>query len=319
MGNRPGHLRLSQTRQSNHPLILGAALSILATALPSSAFAATTGYSTAVRLLNHYPFGTKPLLVRGGGGNRHQRGGSRGYSKAPPPEPKISPFTRPIKKVTIVGGTHGNEYTGVWCIKVIEKQRESYNNKRNNGDAGSNKNNNLNVFEEFTSFDIDTLLGNPVAHLENKRFVDVDLNREFSMEKLQRVPVDEETIEEECDIRNEFCSNGNVDATAETLASLPHEAVRAREIELLLGPKFNKDGNAPEEDHDADPNSCVVVDLHTTTANMGISLIIPEGDALMSAAAAYVMHKCKEKYGDDETQCLMHALPKRRDRMNLCK
>ena len=110
MGNRPGHLRLSQTRQSNHPLILGAALSILATALPSSAFAATTGYSTAVRLLNHYPFGTKPLLVRGGGGNRHQRGGSRGYSKAPPPEPKISPFTRPIKKVTIVGGTHGNEY-----------------------------------------------------------------------------------------------------------------------------------------------------------------------------------------------------------------
>mmetsp|Transcript_8049 Transcript_8049/g.17423 ORF Transcript_8049/g.17423 Transcript_8049/m.17423 type:complete len:249 (-) Transcript_8049:142-888(-) len=48
---------------------------------------------------------------------------------------------------------------------------------------------------------------------------------------------------------------------------------------------------------------------------MGISLIIPEGDPLMAACAAYVMQRCGEKY--DKVQCLMHALPKRQDRMNL--
>ena len=200
-----------------------------------------------------------------------------------------------------------------------------------------NNNNNVNanyeettksdtIFDIYTSYEIKTLLGNPLAHMENKRFVDVDLNREFSMEKLIRIPIDESTLNnvEECDIQQEFCSDGNVDA-AETLATLPHEAVRAREIEYLLGPKFtiqnDEEGSTKtkQNNHD-DPNSCVVIDLHTTTANMGISLIIPEGDALMSAAAAYVLHKCSEKYANDtecKVQCLMHALPKRQDRMNL--
>ena len=33
--------------------------------------------------------------------------------------------------------------------------------------------------------------------------------------------------------------------------------------------------------------------------------------------SAYVLHKCRERYGADGAQCLMHALPDRRDRMNL--
>eukprot|EP00571_Detonula_confervacea_P012457 CAMPEP_0172306230 /NCGR_PEP_ID=MMETSP1058-20130122/7340_1 /TAXON_ID=83371 /ORGANISM="Detonula confervacea, Strain CCMP 353" /LENGTH=446 /DNA_ID=CAMNT_0013018043 /DNA_START=349 /DNA_END=1689 /DNA_ORIENTATION=+ len=240
------------------------------------------------------------------------------YSKAPP-APKNA-FSRPVKKVSVVGGTHGNEYTGVWCIKVIEKQREIYNIKSSNDkdatDDGTNGEDIINVFEKFPSLDIDTLLANPVAYMENKRFVDVDLNREFSMEKLKRVTLHEETMEE-CDIQSEFCSDGNVDA-AETLSSLPHETVRAREIESLLGPKFTADSTSSSGDASYDdPNACIVIDLHTTTANMGISLIVPEGDALMSAAAAYVLHKCRQKYGEDEAQCLMHAMPKRQDRMNL--
>ncbi|EED87972.1 aspartoacylase, partial [Thalassiosira pseudonana CCMP1335] len=156
-------------------------------------------------------------------------------------------------KIAIVGGTHGNEYTGVWCIKSIEKQRELL---------------------AYPSLDLHTLLANPVAYMQNKRFVDVDLNREFSVEKLKRA-----------------------------LSSLPHEAVRAREIEAILGPKITN-SNIEE-----DPLTDVVIDLHTTTTNMGISLIIPEGDALMSAAAAY--------YGYENVQCLMHALPQRKDRQNL--
>lgn len=244
--------------------------------------------------------------------------GEKQYAHAPP-APAVSPFSRPVKTVAVVGGTHGNEYTGVWCIKVIERQREIYNNgggktaKEKNDDDAINgvdvdDEGSVNVFERFPSLDISTLLANPVAYMENKRFVDVDLNREFSQEKLRRVPaVDEETMmEEECDMRTDFCYGGDVDS------SLPHEAVRAREIESLLGPKF-ADGDAS----DADSNTDVVVDLHTTTSNMGISLIVPEGDPLMAAAAAYVMHKCLQKYGPGGAQCLLHAMPKRRDRLNL--
>ncbi|KAL7482016.1 hypothetical protein ACHAW6_007714 [Cyclotella cf. meneghiniana] len=158
-------------------------------------------------------------------------GGDRKSYPHAPPLATVNPFSKPVKNVVIVGGTHGNEYTGVWCIKSIEKQHD-------------------NIFSDFPTLDIATLLANPVAHMQNKRFVDSDLNREFSVEK-------------------------------------------------------------PE------PLADVVVDMHTTTANMGISLIIPEGDSLMSAAAAYVLHQCQSKYGYESVQCLMHALPKRADRQNL--
>jgi succinylglutamate desuccinylase len=222
-----------------------------------------------------------------------------------------SPFAVPVKKVTIAGGTHGNEYTGVWCIKAIEKQRESLMNECDDDTNSKGDKNPINVFKDYPSLDIDTLLANPMAYMANKRFIDTDLNREFSMEKLKRVKVDEETMEL-CDIQQEFCSEDDA-----TLSSLPHEAIRAREIETILGPKFTE-SSAPNGDAAyPDPLMDIVIDLHTTTANMGISLIIPEGDALMSAAAAYVLNKCKNEYGYDNVQCCMHALPKRQDRMNL--
>ena len=354
-----------------HPLVLGtAALSLLATALPSSAFAASMGNShpslssvspthrdhhylivqqqrqrqyqrsistttnTMWRMSRHHPL----FALRGG-----QTSSNKNYSV--PPTPSSILFTRPINKVTVVGGTHGNEYTGIWVIKSIDKQREIYRqtmNDNNEGDASvvvdnqpSVNDHTVNIFEQYPSLEIETLLANPVAYMENKRFIDVDLNREFSVEKLRKVPQrsssssssvnnngDYDNDIEECDVRTEFCSDGRVDM-AEVLASLPH-GVRAREIEGLLGPKFVSSAtpstvDQPLSNHndDDDPNTCVVIDLHTTTSNMGITLIIPEGDALMSAAASYVLHKCHSRYGEHEAQILMHALPERQDRMNL--
>jgi aspartoacylase len=156
--------------------------------------------------------------------------------------------------------------------------------------------------------------------MQNKRFVDADLNREFSVEKLKRVVMKSNNNNNEdsegCDIRTEFCCADDVDIS--DLESLPHEAVRAREVEAMLGPKLmSDDGVNGDSSSHPEPLIDVVVDLHTTTANMGISLIIPEGDALMSAAAAYVLHQCKTKYGYKSVQCLMHALPKRAERQNL--
>jgi len=165
-----------------------------------------------------------------------------------------SPSDASIKSVTISGGTHGNEYTGIWIIKAIEKQRELF-------------------ASQYPNLDIYTLLANPKAFIANRRFIDTDLNREFSITKLQRSA--------------ETCSEGN--NNDET--TLPYETLRAHEI-------YTSDVS----------NSNVIIDLHTTTANMGITIIFTEGDVLMGKAAAYALHKCKTEYGYDDVHILL--LPK---------
>jgi aspartoacylase len=169
--------------------------------------------------------------------------------------------TNPVRTVTIVGGTHGNEYTGVWCIRQWEARRGEYE-------------------KLYPSLEISTLLGNPDAHLENKRFIDTDLNREFAEERLNR------------HLHRE---------------KVPVEAIRAREINDLLGPKC--EGEEPCTD--------LVLDLHTTTSNMGITLIVPEGDTLMTQAAAFVMHRCNAALGEDSCRILLHAIADRSHRPNL--
>lgn len=167
-----------------------------------------------------------------------------------------------IKKVVVIGGTHGNEYTGVWCIKSLDADRH-------------------NLMKDFPSLKVSTLLGNPEAFTRNKRFVDTDLNREFSGAKLKLH--EDETYENKL------------------------ETLRAIELNRILGPKFM---NA-EEDHSTD----LIVDLHSTTSNMGTTVIIPEGDVLMARAAAYVMHKCNAM--GNKAQILMHSIPDRSKRPNL--
>jgi succinylglutamate desuccinylase len=165
----------------------------------------------------------------------------------------------PVQRVVVVGGTHGNEYTGVWCIKALDRR--------------SNK-----LKSEYSSLDISTLLANPQAHFENKRFVDDDLNRQFSHAALHGTD-----------------DNDNFPKTVESL--------RAQEINEILGPKFDADGSKAD----------VVIDLHTTTSNMGITVIVAEGDVLMTRAAAYVIQKCGA-----EARVLLHTHKTRESRPNLC-
>jgi aspartoacylase len=281
-----------------------------------------------------------------------------------------------------VGGTHGNEYTGIWCINAIERQRrqctidqqsqqhrnphhdhqddeeeeeegrkitttttnkrmeinksmnEQYHNyyndvsmndsnsspRQHNRDS-STSTTSINVFDEYPSLSIDTLLANPQAFIQNKRFINVDLNREFSTDKLGQA-------------WNYIDNNNNnllslIDDVSHELL-LPYETIRAQEIDSLLGPKINigkheSSTSLLNNDNTNTPKVDIVIDLHTTTANMGITLIIPEGDALMSQAAAYVLAKCQLEYGSSSSgtangagaTCLMHAVPNRAERMNL--
>lgn len=170
----------------------------------------------------------------------------------------------PIKRVMVVGGTHGNEYTGVWCIKSLEAQRTKWENR-------------------YPSLKLETLLANPTAHMLNKRFVDTDLNREFVVDKL--CAIDEKT---------------STDRREETMIETV-ESIRARELDEILGSKCDDDHAAVD----------VAIDLHSTTSNMGTTIIIPEGDELMAQAAAYVSLKCPG------SRCLMHSIPERMHRPNL--
>jgi len=64
-----------------------------------------------------------------------------------------------FKELLIVAGTHGNELSGIYIEKLIRTKQ-------------------LNV--EYPTFTVDTLLANPDAMLNNVRFIDTDLNRQFT-------------------------------------------------------------------------------------------------------------------------------------------
>ncbi|MBD0262895.1 MAG: aspartoacylase [Tolypothrix sp. Co-bin9] len=129
-----------------------------------------------------------------------------------------------INRVAIVGGTHGNEFTGVYLIKKFEEH--------------------LNLIKR-PSFETLTLLGNPQAFKQSRRYIDKDLNRSFLSQDLQN----------------------------STLSG--HEEMRAQVIEKMLGPK----GKSQVD---------VIVDLHSTTANMGLSILLGELHPFTLQLAAYL-------------------------------
>ena len=114
-----------------------------------------------------------------------------------------------IQRVAIVGGTHGNELTGVYLIKEFQRSPQTLN---------------------YQTFSVQTLLANPKAIELNRRYVDQDLNRCFGAMALES-PVRES-----------------------------YEAKQAKAIAAQLLPTHS-------------PTTDLILDLHSTTANMGITLI----------------------------------------------
>lgn len=64
-----------------------------------------------------------------------------------------------IERVAVVGGTHGNELSGIYLLKKWEEQ--------------------LSIITR-PSFSTETVLANPKGLAENKRYIDCDLNRQFT-------------------------------------------------------------------------------------------------------------------------------------------
>jgi succinylglutamate desuccinylase len=109
-----------------------------------------------------------------------------------------------IRRVAIVGGTHGNELTGVYLVDKFDRSPELL---------------------QRDSFECITLIANPQAVTENRRYIDRDLNRSFDNEDL-----------------------ANLELTS-------YEEKRAKEIATKL------------DDID------LIIDLHSSTSNMGLTIL----------------------------------------------
>ncbi|BAZ16719.1 succinylglutamate desuccinylase/aspartoacylase [Calothrix sp. NIES-4071] len=129
-----------------------------------------------------------------------------------------------ISTVAIVGGTHGNELTGVYIAKKFS----------NNQDLITRP-----------SFSSQVLFGNPKAIEQCRRYIDKDLNRCFSRADLQNA------------------------------ALSSYEDTRAKEIQkILLSPQ-----GKPYD---------VIIDLHTTTSNMGLSVLLSSEHPFLLRLSSYL-------------------------------
>lgn len=136
-----------------------------------------------------------------------------------------------ISKVLIVGGTHGNEWTGIYAVKKYAAQFKA----------------------AYPSLDTHCILANPEAFKINRRFKDEDLNRAFQF------------------LHEERPSS--------------YEHGRAKELKAQI-----------------DKETCFVLDLHTTTTNMGNTIIISHDEPLNFAVAQKLtehMPSCRVIYSPD--------------------
>ena len=96
--------------------------------------------------------------------------------------------TNTIKSVAVVGGTHGNEFSGIYLLRKWQQNPQQISRD---------------------SFSTQMVFANPKAFEENKRYLDCDMNRQFSLD----------------DLNNQDLAN--------------YEQSRAKAINAQLGPKGN--------------------------------------------------------------------------------
>ncbi|ROL46561.1 N-acyl-aromatic-L-amino acid amidohydrolase (carboxylate-forming) B [Anabarilius grahami] len=129
-------------------------------------------------------------------------------------EEMASAFLPALGRLAICGGTHGNELSGVYLVQEMERQR-----KEKGDDAWP--------------IPVTTVLSNPRAVKDCKRYIDTDMNRCFSRAML----------------------------SSPTTDSSQYEVHRSQELNNQLGLKGS--GDAID----------MICDLHNTTSNMGLTLI----------------------------------------------
>jgi succinylglutamate desuccinylase len=130
-------------------------------------------------------------------------------------------FHSPIKNVALVGGTHGNELTGIFLVKKYE---QNYHLIRRD------------------SFEILTLLANTQAIAAGTRYIDTDLNRCFKPQDLQNPQL------------------------------INYEQLLAKQIAYTI----------------SQSKIDLIIDLHSTTSNMGLTVILHNHHPYLLNLAAYL-------------------------------
>jgi succinylglutamate desuccinylase len=129
-----------------------------------------------------------------------------------------------INRVAIVGGTHGNEFTGAYLIQKFAQFPDLISKP---------------------SFETITLLANPQAFAAGRRYLENDLNRCFLTQELEDT----------------------------TLKS--YEQIQAKSIQKSLALNGEKQVD-------------FILDLHSTTANMGLTIILVNTHPFNLKLAAYL-------------------------------
>ena len=122
-------------------------------------------------------------------------------------------------KLVVIGGTHGNEFTGVEIIRNLER------------DGVKN-----------AVHDYELIFANPKSHEMKRRFVDFDLNRSFGNPK-----------------------------------AFGYEKERSEQLRKKIAGNFD-----------------YLIDLHSSTSNMGLTIMLNYSDYLTLNAACYLKSKFPE-------------------------
>ncbi len=130
-------------------------------------------------------------------------------------------MVRSIKRVALVGGTHGGEITGVFLVKKFQQSP---------------------LLIQRDGIEAITLLANEQAIAMGRRYIDTDLNRAFNPQDLE---------------------NPNLNNYEQSLAKKIARQIEQEQIDLII-------------------------DLHSTTANMGLTIILHESHPYLMKLAAYV-------------------------------
>ncbi|MDT0593510.1 aspartoacylase [Glaciecola petra] len=146
-----------------------------------------------------------------------------------------------IKSVLITGGTHGNESSGVLIVEQYLKNNEAQS--------------------MCSSANIAFTLVNKAAIKANCRYIDEDLNRQFTPELLN-------------------------------LTTLPHQKITLP-YEVSLAHKFNQQ-YGPKDQNSENSNTDFIIDIHNTTSNMGPTLIVLVNDSFHQQLARYVKNLMPE-------------------------
>ncbi|MBV6627640.1 MAG: aspartoacylase [Rivularia sp. (in: Bacteria)] len=126
-----------------------------------------------------------------------------------------------VKRVALVGGTHGGELTGVFLVKKFQQSPQTI---------------------QRDGVDTITLIANEKAVAMSRRYVDTDLNRTFKPEDLK---------------------NPQLNNYEQSLAKRIVRQIEQEKIDLII-------------------------DLHSTTANMGLTIILCDRNPYLLQLAAYL-------------------------------